>query len=138
MDTNYSPSVVPSAIPSSDSKNIFIYPDPYVIPNHSPSGPYIFPYFIPDTVFPPSNLSSMSPSKELSDYTISAPLSTPVHPQIQQMFSAPYSISFQTTLYKTSKFTSLLLYPTSPSLIKYQLQLYPTSQIIIITHRIHR
>ena len=66
MAPTYSPSVVPSVIPRSDSPNLIISPDPYVIYSTSYSGPYLFPYLIPDTIFPPLKLLSMSPSKELS------------------------------------------------------------------------
>ena len=50
------------------------------------------------------------------------------------IFQNPSAYSSKATFYTTAKFTSLLLYPTSPYLIKYHLQLYPTSHIIGITH----
>ena len=57
------------------------------------------------------------------------------HPQLQLYFSEPYSLFFKAILYTISKFTPLLLYPTYLSIIKYYLQLYPTSNIIGITHK---
>ena len=72
------PSTGPSTIPGTDLTNIFLSPVPYAIPNHSPSGPYLLPYFIPDTVFSPSDLSSMSPSKELYKHISSDRFLTPI------------------------------------------------------------
>ena len=45
--------VFPSDIPSYGSPNMLLHPDPYVLPNRSPSGIYLLPYFITDTVFTP-------------------------------------------------------------------------------------
>ena len=70
IDPTSDPCVSPIIIPSAGSSNILLSPVPYVIPNHSPSGPYILPYYIPDTILSPSNVSSMSPSKELYEPTI--------------------------------------------------------------------
>ena len=68
MTPSYAPRG-PSTIPSTCSPNIILSSVIYVIPNHSPSGPYLLPYFIPDTLFTHSNLLPMSPSKELHENT---------------------------------------------------------------------
>ena len=68
--TNTIHSVVPRAITSAYYPNLLLSPDPYALPRTSPSGPYLLPYFIPDTIPPPSKLSSVPPSKELYKYTI--------------------------------------------------------------------
>ena len=78
LDYNYSQIVFPSFITNSNSQNILHCPEQYVLPRSSPSVPYTMTCFIPDTVFFPSDLSSMSPPKELSEDTISAPFSPPI------------------------------------------------------------
>ena len=50
-----------------------------------------------------------------------------VHLQLQIHFVETYIIPFQTTLYKTSKFTSLVLYPNLPYLRRYHFQFYLTN-----------
>ena len=56
MDPTSAPFVVPIRIPSTDTIIIPITGSPN-------PGPYLLPSFISDTVFFPSNLLSMSPSK---------------------------------------------------------------------------
>ena len=47
------PSTVISNIPVTGYPNLLLSPVPYAIPNHSPSGPYLLPSFIKETLFFP-------------------------------------------------------------------------------------
>ena len=60
-----------------------------------------------------------------------------VHPKLQIKFLENYRLLLRSILYTTAYFKSLLLYPTSPYIIKYHHQLYPTYHIIGIAHRSH-
>ena len=66
-----------SNISSNDSQTILLSTVPYVTPSHSPSVPYLLPSLIKDTVFSTSNLSSISPLKEIYENTSSDILSPP-------------------------------------------------------------
>ena len=55
MSPDYSHIVPPSAIPSADSTNLLLSPDTYVLPSTSPSGTYLLPSLIPDTVISPQH-----------------------------------------------------------------------------------
>ena len=51
LDPTTAYNILPNAIPIADDPNMLLSPDTYLLPITSPSGPYIFPYCIPDTVF---------------------------------------------------------------------------------------
>ena len=70
------PSAYPSTFPSADLPNLFTSSDPCVLTITSPAGPCLMPYFVPDTA--PSRLSSMTPSRDVSEGTKSDPSSTPI------------------------------------------------------------
>ena len=126
-----------NTIQSTDSPNLFITPVPYVIPNHSPSVPYILQYFILDTIFfPPAYYQCPIPiivwKQKL--WLLLSPNSDSI---INYNYIFHSRLFFQARFYTTAKFTSLLIYPTFPSLIQYQLQLYTTSPIVEITNGSH-
>ena len=119
--------------------NLLPSPDIYLLHRTSTSGSYILLSFLPDTFPLPSKLLSISPSKYFFEETSSAPSSPP------SLIPSPTTTTFLRALQhiltknnlKTSKFTSLLLYPNSPYHNIYNFQLYPTSHIIIVTQWYH-
>ena len=68
-------SAAPSACPSEYHPSLLMSGAPCVIPISLPPVPSPMPSYVPYTV--PSSLSTMTPLVELSEYTSSAPSSTP-------------------------------------------------------------
>ena len=68
-------SAAPSAFPSEYPPSLLMSGAPCVLPITLPPLPCTMPSYVPDTV--PSRFSTMSPLVELSEYTSSAPSSTP-------------------------------------------------------------